>query len=94
MLQDHPVFPIIALVVFGICMLVIVVFRKEVKKMTFRRDAYHTIYERSPSNTDSSYTVEVPASADEDVAHTVQAKSIELPEKHPPGEEINVDELI
>ena len=42
-LQDHPVFPIIALVLFGVCLFVITVFRKEIRKMTFRRDAYHTI---------------------------------------------------
>lgn len=93
MLQDHPVFPIIALVVFGICMLVIVVFRKELKKMTFRRDAYHTIHERSPLGPGSSYPVELPASTDEDDTHTVPAKSIEMPEKQP-DEDMNIDELI
>jgi hypothetical protein len=67
-ITDNPIFPSVAIVIFSICMVIIILFRKEIRKMTFRREAYHTIDEPTPFT--EMANIERSASIDDEMTDT------------------------
>ena len=64
LVDDGSVVPMVALLIFALVMGVIFTFRKHIHKITFRRNAYHTIDEGAP---EQELTMVGPISTDTDI---------------------------